>query len=300
MTGHRDRPMLGVATSLLAIFLFVVMDSTVKWLGADYPTQQIMFFRSAVALVPVAIFLFQAGGLSLLKTRRPVLHFLRCALGTTAMACAFYGFSVMKLADAASVFHTAPLIAVAFSVPILGEQVGIRRWLAVLAGLTGALIVARPGSDVFATGSVFMLTAAVLVALTTTFIRLLNQTDHPTAITFYFTAFGTVVSTVACIVMGWETPTVFDLGLLCGVGLLGGTAQYFMTLSFRYAQVSVLSPFKYLAIVFSGAIGFFVWGEIPDRYTVGGICLILVSGLYTIHRETRLAKSPSQPGSAVI
>ncbi len=288
-----DNPALGVAAALWAIMLFSLMDAGVKWLGADYPVQQIMFFRCTVALLPILVFLHQAGGLPVLKSRRPGLHLLRSLLGVSAMGCAFHGFSVMQLADAASVFYTAPLLAVAFSVPLLGERVGVRRWSAVLAGLMGALIVARPGGEVFSQGGVYMLAAAILVGLTTNLIRKLSRTEHPVSITFYFTASGVVLAGTACWLLGWKTPDRFGLLLLMGVGLVGGIAQYAMTQSFRYAEVGLISPLKYLSIVLGGILGYLVWSEVPSRLTLLGVGIILSSGLYTIHRETLVARRRS-------
>ena len=125
------------------------MDATVKWLGGDYPVHQIMFFRCVLAFVPIFILLYKAGGTSVLKTQQPLLHGVRSLLGLVAMGAAFFGFTTLPLADASSVFYTAPLLAVAFSVPILGEKVGIRRWTAVIIGLVGVMIIVRPGGSVF-------------------------------------------------------------------------------------------------------------------------------------------------------
>ena len=113
---------------LLSIFLFSIMDASVKWLGAIYPTAQIMFFRCAVALVPVLVIIAMRGGLSILKTGQKKLHLLRSILGIGAMGLAFYAFSLMPLAEAVSILHTAPLFMTALSVVFLRESVGIRRW----------------------------------------------------------------------------------------------------------------------------------------------------------------------------
>ncbi len=270
---------------MLSILLFALMDASVKWLGSSYPTAQIMFFRCAVALVPVLVIIRLRGGISVLHTRQKRLHVLRSALGIAAMGFAFYAFSLMPLAEAISILHTAPLFMTALSVVILRESVGIRRWSAILFGFVGMLIVVRPGAGMLDSGGIYMLTAAFLIGCTTIVIRHLGRIDDPVCITFYFTLTGVIASLAGLLLQDWQTPPLFDLALLTGVGLLGGMAQYLMTLSYRYLAVGVLAPFKYLTIVFGGFIAYLVWGEVPDWQSLVGISVIVGSGLYTMHRE---------------
>jgi drug/metabolite transporter (DMT)-like permease len=147
------------------------------------------------------------------------------------------------------------------------------------------LLVVRPGSGMLESGSLYMLTAAFLVGCTTIIIRHLGKLDDPVCITFYFTATGILVSTLGIFIQGWQQPPLIDLGLLIMVGLLGGMAQYLMTLSYQHLAVGTLAPLKYLSIVFGGVIAFLVWGEVPDLQSVFGISIIILSGLYTLHRE---------------
>lgn len=270
---------------LLSILLFAMMDASVKWLGATYPTAQIMFFRCTVALVPVLVIILMRGGLSILRTDQKKLHLLRSVLGIAAMGFAFYAFSLMPLAEAISILHTAPLFMTALSVILLREAVGIRRWSAIILGFIGMLLVVRPGADMLASGSLYMLTAAFLIGCTTIVIRHLGKIDDPVCITFYFTATGVIVSTVGIILQGWQQPPLMDLALLCMVGILGGMAQYLMTLSYQRLAVGIVAPLKYLSIVFGGGIAFLVWREVPDLQSVFGISIIILSGLYTLHRE---------------
>jgi drug/metabolite transporter (DMT)-like permease len=270
---------------LLSILLFSLMDASVKWLGATYPTAQIMFFRCTVALVPVFVIIALRGGFGVLRTAQKKLHLLRSLLGVAAMAFAFYAFSLMPLAEAVSILHTAPLFMTALSVVLLRETVGIRRWSAVILGFAGMLLVVRPGSGMLESGSLYMLTAAFLIGCTTIIIRHLGKLDDPVCITFYFTATGILVSTLGIFIQGWQQPPLIDLGLLIMVGLLGGMAQYLMTVSYQHLAVGTLAPLKYLTIVFGGVIAFLVWGEVPDLQSIFGISIIILSGLYTLHRE---------------
>lgn len=270
---------------MMSILLFSLMDASVKWLGALYPTAQIMFFRCVVALVPVAVIILLRGGPGILRTSHKGLHLLRSVMGIGAMAFAFYAFSLMPLAEAVSILHTAPLFMTALSVILLREKVGLRRWTAILIGFVGMLIVVRPGADMLASGSIYMLTAAFLIGCTTIIIRHLGKIDDPVCITFYFTVTGVLVSSVGIFIQGWQQPSLRDLALLTMVGLFGGMAQYLMTLSYQHLTVGILAPLKYLTIVFGGSIAYLVWGEVPDLQSVVGIGIIVASGLYTLHRE---------------
>ena len=270
---------------MLSILLFSMMDATVKWLGASYPTTQIMFFRCTVALLPVLVIIWMRGGFGILRTQQKALHLFRSLMGISAMGLAFYAFSLMPLAEAVSILHTAPLFMTALSVLLLRESVGIRRWSAILIGFAGMLLVVRPGASMLESGSLYMLGAAFLIGCTTIVIRHLSKIDDPVCITFYFTLTGIVVSLLGMFLQGWTPPPVPDLALLMMVGLLGGLAQYLMTLSYQHLALGIISPLKYLTIVFGGIIAYLVWGEIPDLQSLCGIALIIATGLYTLHRE---------------
>lgn len=285
-----DSPLFGISAMLMSILIFSMMDATVKWLGGSYPTQQIMFFRCAVALIPVSIIIYTRGGISILKTQQPALHFLRSILGIAAMGFAFYAFSLMRLADAISILHATPIIMTAMSVFFLSESVGIHRWSAVVAGFIGMLIVVRPGEGMIASGSLFMLIAALLIGFTTIIIRRLTARDDPVCITFYFTLMGVIVSAIGIAVFGWQTPPPGDWIFLIAVGLFGGVAQYMMTVSYRHAVIAIVAPLKYLSIAIGGIFAYFIWGEIPDLQSFIGIAVIVLSGLYTLHREVLYAR----------
>ena len=276
---------------LMSILLFSLMDANVKWLGASYPTSQIMFFRCAIAMIPILVLIGLRGGFGLLRTRQKRWHLLRSVLGISAMALAFYAFSLLPLAEAVALLHTAPLFMTALSVVLLGETVGLRRWSAVLVGFCGMLLVVRPGASAFESGSLYMLAAAFLIGCTTIVIRHLGKRDDPVCITFYFTLTGVIASLVGLQFQSWVTPPAIDLALLTLVGLLGGMAQFLMTQSYQHLAIGIVSPLKYLTIVFGGVIAYLVWGEIPDLQSLIGIIIIVVAGLYTLHRELLLGSS---------
>ena len=293
-----DNPVIGFSAMMLSILLFSLMDASVKWLGASYPTTQIMFFRCAVALLPILVIIWMRGGIGILRTQQKKLHLLRSLMGISAMGLAFYAFSLMPLAEAVSILHTAPLFMTVLSVIELREAVGIRRWSALLIGFIGMLLVVRPGASMLESGSLYMLAAAFLIGSTSIVIRHLSKLDDPVCITFYFTAIGVIVSLLGMFVQGWTLPPATDLALLMMVGLLGGMAQYLMTLSYQHLAIGIISPLKYLSIVFSGFIAYLVWGEVPDLQSFCGIAMIIATGLYTLHREF-LRKSTRSAGGEI-
>jgi drug/metabolite transporter (DMT)-like permease len=292
LRGLSDSSTLGISAMLLSVLLFSMMDATVKWLGSDFPTQQIMFFRCLVALIPVSAIIYSRGGLRVLKTRQPLMHLLRSILGISAMGFAFYALSLMKLADAISILHTTPIFMTSLSVLLLGEKVGIHRWSAVIAGFIGMLIVIRPGESMLESGSLYMLIATLLIACTTIIIRHLSARDDPVCITFYFTVTGVVVSMIGIALFGWVMPSAGDWGFLIAVGVFGGIAQYLMTVSYRHSEIGMVAPLKFLSIASGGLIAYFVWAEVPDLQSLVGIGIIVSAGLYTMRREILLGKRP--------
>ena len=292
------RPALGIGLAVFGVLQFVLMDACVKALGQDYPVQQIMFFRFLFAFLPLFALLYYHRRQAHLVTRRPGLHLARGALGFVTMFCIFYGFTHLRFADAVAILNTAPLLAMLMAVPLLGERIGIRRALAIGFGLTGALIIARPGGGMFGGAGGVMLLAAVLMGGNTNLVRHMAHTEHALSITFYFTLFGVVAAGLTCIGLGWQPVTPDSWVLLVAVGLIGGSAQYYMSLAYRYAEVGLVSPVKYLALVASGVLGFLIWHEVPDTVALFGMGLILASGAYALHREALIARRKPVPLAA--
>ena len=295
-TGNRS----GALYMLLSVLLFSVMDTTVKYLGDFFPTAQIILFRCAVALGPILVFIHLAGGLHILRTKRPGVHFLRSAIGLAAMGSVFWAFSQMRLADAITIFFSAPLMMTALSVPLLGEKVGIRRWSAVCVGFVGVIIVVNPSMDFLDGGAAFnwgvaaALVGAFLMALAMIVVRRLSRTDHAASITFYFTITGSVIGGLWTWWEGWVDPTPLQWALLIGVGIFGAFAQYTMTLAFRNAEVTIIAPLEYTSIVYTSILAYIVWAEVPGLRTFIGAAVIIGSGLYMLHREARLSAKPAR------
>jgi len=275
----------GIACLVLAIALFSAMDVMVKLLAADYPTLQLVFFRSVFALVPLSFAVARAGGLRMLRTRRPFAHILRSAAGLGAMVAFFASYASLPLAEAYAIAFAAPLMLTAMAGPLLGEWIGWRRWCAVIVGFVGVLVILRPGMGVLAPAALLCLAGTVLYALAMVMIRKLGSTETTVAIVFYFTLTCAVVGGLGML-PDWVTPrSPTDLALMIGTGLVGGLAQLLMTSAFRSAPAATLAPFEYTALVWGIGFGWLVFGDWPDSVVFLGAAIVVGSGLYIVHRE---------------
>jgi len=277
----------GIVLMLLSVLLFACMDVVVKWLGATYPTLQIVFFRSLFAFIPLSLFIFRGIGLAALRTRRPIQHVVRSLVGLMAMTSFFYAYSQMPLANAVAIGFAAPIFITALSVPLLGEKVGPRRWIAVLVGFIGVLVIVRPDAGVFHAAAPVALAGTVFYALAMIFVRRLGRTETSTAIVFYFTLCCTLVSGVFMPFV-WVSPDAEGWALLILVGLLGGLAQMAMTNAVRLADISVVAPFDYTALLWTALFGFLIWSEVPGLSVWLGAVIVVASGVYILYREAHL------------
>lgn len=281
--------LLGSIHMMIGLFLFAIMEVLIKWKVADYPVHQLVFFRASFGLIPCLVMVWQAGGIETLKTRRPGEHFLRGLVGLGAMWLVFRAYETMKLADVSAILFAAPLFLTALAGPALGESVGLRRWGAVLVGFVGVLLIVKPGSTALQPAAVGVLAGALLFAVAMILMRRLGTTESPGAITFFFSVFAMTAGMVMIAMFGWVTPTPRDFIVLAMIGLIGGTAQLFVTQSLRLGEAAVVSPLRYSSILWVVTFGYIFWGELPDMMVLAGLIIVICSGLYILHRETRLA-----------
>ncbi len=275
----------GIVSILLAIALFGVMDAMIKALASAYPTAQLVFFRSCFALLPLGVAVARSGGLGMLKTRRPLAHVARSCAGLGSMACFFASYASLPLAEVYAIAFAAPLMLTALAGPMLGEQVGWRRWCAVLVGFAGVLVILRPGSDVLSAAALLCLAGTVLYALAMVTIRKLSATETTVSIVFYFTLTCTLAG-AAAMLPAWVTPrSAADLAMLVGTGIVGGLAQLLMTNAFRRAPAATLAPFEYTGLLWGISFGWLFFGEWPDSIVFVGAGIVAAAGLYIVHRE---------------
>jgi drug/metabolite transporter (DMT)-like permease len=280
----------GAICMLSAHLLFTIMSAMVKQLSGPIPVIELMFFRSAFALPVVALIVARYGSFAELRTRRFPGHFTRACTGTAAQACSFFALTALPLADQTVLGYTTPLFVTMLAIPLLGEQVGIHRWSAVLLGFLGVLIIAVGQGAGHASGPLAMwgLGAAIaqgfFSALTTLLVRQLSASESSTTITMWQSILMTSF-TLLVLPFLWVTPDAGQFLLLMLIGLVGGVAQVLLTEAYASAQVSALGPYSYSSMIWSVALGWLLWGDQPTIWMLVGAVLIVAAGLYILHRE---------------
>jgi drug/metabolite transporter (DMT)-like permease len=256
------------------------------------PLSEMVVFRSVV-IVLVMMALLRRGGLgpiAMLRTRHPVGHAIRTLLGFFGMTTSYLGYLRLPLATVTALNFAMPLFLTALSVPLLGERVGWRRWLAVLVGLGGVLMIVRPWHDSRAAplGIVLLVLAGVFTwSLTTITIRRLGAAGERNATIVLWYSLGSLVIALVLALPVWVAPAPREAALLLAAGLITAAAQWLMTEGYRGGEATAVAPFEYGAIVHATLLGALLWGEMPDRWSVAGIAVLIAGGLYIWRRESR-------------
>ncbi len=292
LTSHR--PMLAVALKLSALFLFMVMQALVKALSDDFPPGEMVFFRSLFAVPVIIGWLAWRGELSQgLVVKKPMGHFWRGVLGTSAMGLTFTGLSLLPLPEVTAIGYATPIFTLILAAIMLGERIRMIRIGAVAIGLLGVLIMIWPrlggnNMNTAATiGALCVLAATMARAFVQIHIRQLVQVDHPAAVVFYFSITATLLSALTAL-WGWATPTLEQTLILVIMGLIGGVAQILVTSSYRFGQASMLAPYDYTTMLFAIVIGYVWFDELPTLVMLGGAALVIAGNVLVILRERQL------------
>jgi drug/metabolite transporter (DMT)-like permease len=283
--GSTDRPVLGIALMLGGIAGFSVMDAIIKWLTADYPVAEVVALRSWFGLPLLCVFALYQEGLKGLRTHRPLVHIGRYLLVLALSFSFFWALSQMKLVDAIAITFAAPIFITALSVPLLKEAVGLHRWVAIGIGFSGVLIMLRPGMGVFQWAAVVVIGSALVYSLLMITTRAFKATESTAALMLY-PQLGMSLTGIVLAPFIWVTPSLSDLGLFALAGTFGSVGVMCLTHAFRLAPAAVVSPFEYSALIWATLLGYLLWGELPDGYTLIGASVVISSGLYIIYRET--------------
>jgi drug/metabolite transporter (DMT)-like permease len=292
------KPFLGIALKVLSALAFTLMSAGVKTVSADYPTGELVFFRSAFALVPLIVWLAWQGDLiNAVRTSNIAGHLLRGLIGTCGMFASFVALSYLPLPDAVAIGYAAPLITVVLAAVVLKETVRAYRWTAVVIGFIGVLIMLTPHLNASAVarglaagpavGVLFALFSAFCAAGATIQVRRLTQTEKTGAIVLYFSLMTTALG-LATVVLGWRLPDLSDFSLLVLTGILGGVGQILITQSYRYADTSLLAPFEYTTMIWALLTGWFLFGQLPQTAVVVGGIIVSAAGVFVVWRERRL------------
>ena len=272
----------------LAVLLLSTMNAIAKFLTTNYPLIQIVWARFAGHLIAMTVLFWPKFGHRLFQSRRYNLQIGRSAIMFVSNTAFISGLPLLHLATASAIMFTAPLMVAALSVPLLGERVGPRRWIAVLVGFVGILIIVRPGGDVANFGAFLIVISAACFALYQIMTRTVVALDPPETTIIYTALVATIVMTFA-LPFEYKIPvSILDSLLFFGLGIFGGLGQYFIVKALQYGPASAVSPFYYGDILFAALLGYFIFGAFPDAWTWVGAGIIVTSGLYLVHRESRL------------
>jgi drug/metabolite transporter (DMT)-like permease len=279
----------GIGFTVLAALLITLNDGVMKWASGSYPPGEIMVLRGIFMLLPLSFIVWREGGWAALRVKNKRIQALRAALAVGATYCFVFALRAMHLADALAVMLAAPLFMTALAPAILGERVGWRRWSAVLVGFLGVLLIVKPGGDAIRWVALLPLGAALCEALRDLLTRRLSSGETTSSL-LTATTVAVILGGLASLPFGWDVPSRGDLALLACAGLILGVAHFIVILAYRTAEVAALAPFRYTNIVWGVIVGYAVWQHIPDAQTFAGALLVVLGGLYIMHRETTLLR----------
>jgi drug/metabolite transporter (DMT)-like permease len=293
----------GVGFLLITILLFSFQGIAVKWIGDGYPVMEIVLIRTLVAL-PCTLLLLRFEGLHRLpKSPQLKLQIVRSLYLFLSYTTAFMGLVSISLAEIASIRNSGPLMITLLSVLLLDEKVGPRRWLALIVGFVGVLLIIRPGSASFNLGSIFTLLSVLFYALSVMVTRKLQTTDSGATMAYYsslvYLAAALILAPLAIFVgempgahpsiaflfRSWAMPSPSDWAIMAGLGLLWALAMYFVARAYSLAQASVAAPFEYMSLPLNVMWDFLIWHQVPTLMTWGGALLTIFSGVYILVRD---------------
>jgi len=277
----------------MSVCAFSIMDLIVKW-SDSYPLGQVLFFRGFFGVLLYFLIMPRDRIKNFYYTKRPGLHFLRCFFGLIALLSIFTALRNLPLATVVSITFAAPIFTTILSIFLLSEKVGFYRWLAVIVGFVGIIIITEPGLtslNIYFIYPVIFCLGMSYVAIT---IRQLSTSEPVWLISLYFSATITLASFFT-IPYGWIMPDVKDLILLMSIGILGGAANLWLSQSYKFSEVSLVTPLKYLALVFAIIFGYLIWNEVPSIKTLIGAFLVITSSIIIFRREIKLKKQVTIP-----
>ncbi len=300
----------GILFLCAGVFIFSFQDIIIKLLSDTYPVHQIVFIRGFIALPMLLVVVHFDSGLDTLRTKKPALHLIRSLAMFLAYLFFYLAASAVPLSVAVSFFFTAPLMITAFSIVILKEQVGWRRWMGVAIGFVGVLIIMRPGVGSIEPAALFAIAAAFSYTLAQLMARRLGATDSASVMAFYsmltFCYVGAGMGLALAwwgpgegatassdfLLRGWVFPGGLELAMLVVIGIISAMGFYLLTQAYRLGEANRVAPFEYTSMIWAMILGFAFLGSIPDFYTFLGAGLIGGAGIYVLRREGIRRKKP--------
>jgi drug/metabolite transporter (DMT)-like permease len=277
---------LGILYMLGATVVFAGTVAAVKWLVATYPAGEVLFAQSFGSLVFCALVILPWRGFGVFRTQRFKAHGVRVLMQGASQVCIIVALSTMPLASVIAINFSAPLFATLVSALFLREAVGGARWTALAVGFLGVLVVTNPGTDTFQAGAVFAVANAVTYGTLTAAVRGMTATESTETLLMYQGVLLSVLYAVA-LPFDFAWPSAGDALIMLCMGLGNGLGQYWWTRALHLAPASAVTPYYYFMLVWSIAVGFIVWGDVPTASLLAGSAIVVGSGLFLLWRETR-------------
>lgn len=264
-----------------ALFILGSTDAVVKWSAGSIPVVQITFVRFAVTLAIVLTLIARsANGFGVLRTRRPIEHVARGLCSAVELLAFYFAISLIPLPTAMSIVSASPIFGTLLGIIVLRERLKLGGWIAIMAGFLGVLLVVQPeegGGNL--TGTAAVLTSVALWSTAQLLARRLSATESNDTILFYYAVVGTLLLGAA-LPFFWVTPSVLQWAALAAVGALGCLGQYLLVLAFRFAPLSIVSPFEYSALIWASLYGWVFWGDVLGWLALTGVAIIVAACLY--------------------
>jgi drug/metabolite transporter (DMT)-like permease len=277
---HSHHPLRAVTLMLAAMLCFALLDATSKHLSQTFNVPLLVWARYLVHFLLMVVFLAPRYGVGLVRTSRPFAQIGRALLLVAVTGLAMAGFRILPLAENTAILFVSPLIVALLAGPMLGEKVGMPRWLAALVGFGGMLLIARPGGALAPEGIVYTTVAAICYAFYQLLTRRMTATEKPITLVFYTAMTGTVAMSMA---LPWiwygPTPTTLETLMICSLAIYGGTGHFLLTHAFRQAPASTLAPFLYVQLIWASLLGWLFYDQWPDALSIAGMGTIVAGGI---------------------
>jgi drug/metabolite transporter (DMT)-like permease len=281
---HTDRPFRGIALIVASTVFLASSDAMAKYLARSLPAAEIAWIRFLVFVLIMLPIVLAPSSANPMRSTRPLVQVSRGLALLCSSIFFIIGLGYLPIAEAAATAFIAPVFVTGLSIVFLSEKVGLRRWIATIVGLMGVLVVVRPGTSAFHPAVVFPILSALGWAVALVLTRKITSGDRAITTMAFSAITGFLVMSVI-VPYYWVEPGWPQILLGIGIGVSSTFGHWIVVLAFRYADASVLAPFSYVQLVWVSLLGFFVFGEVPDAWTLGGAALIIASGVYTAHRE---------------
>lgn len=304
---HSDNKALAILCVFAAVGIATGGDTLVKWMSGSYPVHELLFIRCIVGIPILAAFVHRQASLANLFAEGWQLSLVRGAIMSSAYLAFVLSIAAMPLADTVAIYFTMPLFVAVLAGPLLGEHVRFHRWLAIVAGLVGVIIMIDPGQGIFEPAALLALYAAFSYALSQSLARRIVRTVPPAVMAFHTNAIylalaivlalafagtepsGSEHKSLAFLMRPWVTPPLVDLALIAFLGCTIAFAMVLFGTAYKYAESSFVAPFEYTAMFWAVALGFIAFGDVPGVRTLWGGALVLVAGLFMLWMDRRFS-----------